>query len=40
MNDNKQKLHNLIDGISDSGTLEYLATFIALFLAKWGGVKV
>lgn len=39
MSESKQKLHNLIDGISDSGTLEYLVTFITLFLQKWGGVK-
>lgn len=40
MTENKKKLHNLIDSISDSGTLEYLVTFITLFLQKCGGVKV
>lgn len=40
MSENKQKLHELIDGISDSGIAEYLVTFVALFLQKWGGVKV
>lgn len=39
MSENKMKLHNLIDSISDSGTIEYLVTFITLFLEKWGGVK-
>lgn len=34
--ENRQKLHDMIDGISDSGTLEYLVTFIGLFLKKWG----
>lgn len=40
MIENKQKLHELIDSISDSGTVEYLVTFITLFLQKWGGAKV
>ena len=39
MNENKQRLHNLIDSVSDSGTVEYLLTFITLFLQKWGGAK-
>lgn len=39
MVENKQRLHILIDSISDSGTVEYLITFITLFLEKWGGVK-
>lgn len=39
MSENKQKLHELIDSISDSGTVEYLVTFITLFLEKWGGIK-
>lgn len=39
MSENKQKLHALIDSISDSGTVEYLVTFITLFLEKWGGIK-
>lgn len=37
MNENKQRLHILIDGITDTGTVEYLLTFITLFLQKWGG---
>ena len=36
MKDNKAWLHELIDGISNEGTLEYLATFVSLFLQKWG----
>lgn len=40
MSENKQRLHALIDSISDNGTVEYLVTFITLFLEKWGGVKV
>lgn len=39
MNENKQKLHELIDSISDNGIAEYLVTFITLFLEKWGGAK-
>lgn len=38
MEENRKKLHKMIDCISDGGTLEYLATFVALFLEKWGGV--
>lgn len=33
----KQKLHKMIDDISDTGALAYLATFIELWLEKWGG---
>lgn len=36
MNENKKKLHEMIDSIQDSGTAEYLETFIRLFLKKWG----
>lgn len=36
MKDNKAILHELIGGISNDGTLEYLATFVSLFLQKWG----
>lgn len=39
MRENKQRLHALIDSVSDSGTVEYLLTFITLFLQKWGGAK-
>lgn len=39
MSENKQKLHAMIDGISDSGIAEYLETFIRLFLEKWGGKR-
>lgn len=35
--DNKEKLHNMIDSITNKGTLEYLVTFIGLFLEKRGG---
>lgn len=36
MEENRILLHKMIDGISSSGTLEYLATFVSLFLQKWG----
>lgn len=36
MEDMKAFLHKLIDGISNEGTLEYLSTFVSLFLQKWG----
>lgn len=36
MEDNRAMLHKLIDSITSSGTLEYLATFVRLFLEKWG----
>lgn len=36
MKDYKALLHELIDGISNEGTLEYLATFVSLFLQKFG----
>lgn len=36
MKDNRAVLHELIDGISNDGMLEYLATFVSLFLQKWG----
>lgn len=37
MNENKQRLHALIDSIESEGISEYLVTFITLFLEKWGG---
>ncbi len=36
MDENRKKLHDMIDTIKSSGTLEYLVTFIGLFLEKWG----
>lgn len=36
MEENRKKLHALIDSIADNGTLEYLVTFVSLFLEKWG----
>ena len=36
MNENKQKLHEMIDSITKEGTLAYLARFVELFLEKWG----
>ncbi len=36
MEENRNKLHNMIDSIKSSGALEYLTTFIGLFLEKWG----
>ena len=36
MEENRMSLHKMIDEISNSGTLEYLVTFVSLFLQKWG----
>ena len=36
MEDMKAFLHKLIDGISNEGTLEYLVTFLTLYLQKLG----
>lgn len=36
MSENKKKLHEMIDSISDNGIAEYLERFIFLFLQKWG----
>ena len=36
MEENRMSLHKMIDRISNSGTLEYLVTFVSLFLQKWG----
>ena len=36
MEENRMSLHKMIDAISNSGTLEYLVTFVSLFLQKWG----
>lgn len=32
----KEKITELVGKINDQGTLEYLYTFIKLFLDKWG----
>jgi len=32
----KQRITEMINSIKDTGTLEYLYTFIRLFLEKWG----
>lgn len=34
--DYKTKIIELIEGIQDPGKVEYLYTFIKLFLSKWG----
>lgn len=34
--DNKEQIIKMITKIEDAGTLEYLHTFIKLFLEKWG----
>lgn len=34
--DYKEELIEMIRGIEKTGTLEYLYTFIKLFLEKWG----
>lgn len=36
MNERREKIHKMIDGITKQGTLEYLERFIFLFLQKWG----
>lgn len=33
--DSRQKLHQMIDSIRSEGTLEYLETFIRLFVDKF-----
>ena len=33
--DNRKKLHQMIDSIRSEGTLEYLETFIRLFVDKF-----
>ena len=35
-NDYREKIIEMIDEISNVGTLEYLYTFISLFINKWG----
>ena len=37
MNENKKKLHEMIDEITREDTAEYLETFVQLYLEKWGG---
>lgn len=32
----KEKIIEMVDGIEDTCVLEYLHTFIKLFLEKWG----
>lgn len=34
--DYKSKIIQMIENINNNGTLEYLHTFIKLFLEKWG----
>lgn len=34
--DYKEAIIHMINGIENAGTLEYLHTFIKLFLEKWG----
>ena len=38
MEENKEKLHKMIDAIAREDVAEYLETFIRLYLEKWGGV--
>ncbi|MGN0496205.1 MAG: hypothetical protein ACI4GW_08255 [Lachnospiraceae bacterium] len=35
----KQHIIKMINEVDDDGTLEYLDTFIRLFLQKWGDAK-
>lgn len=39
MNENKQKLHEMIDAIQDSGVAAYLETFVRRWLETWGGLE-
>lgn len=39
MNENKKKLHEMIDKITRADVAEYLETFIRLYLEKWGGIE-
>ena len=34
--DYKEEIKKMLDGLSNAGTLEYLYTFIKLFVEKWG----
>lgn len=36
MENNREMLHKMIDSITNQGTLDYLATFVKLFLERWG----
>lgn len=36
MEENKRKLHKMIDSIAKEGTVAYLARFIELWLEIWG----
>lgn len=35
MSEDKKKLHEMIDSIQDSGTAEYLETFMRMFIEKY-----
>ena len=37
--DYKKEIVEMINNINNKGTLEYLYTFIKLFLKEWGGVE-
>lgn len=37
MEENRKKLHEIVDSIQNNGIIEYFITFISLFLEKWGG---
>lgn len=39
MEENKEKLHKMIDEIISADIAEYLETFIRLYLERWGGVR-
>ena len=39
MEENKEKLHKMIDAITRADIAEYLETFVRLYLDKWGGVR-
>lgn len=36
MEENKRKLHEMIDGIKKEGAAAYLARFVELWLGIWG----
>lgn len=36
MEENREKLHEMIDSITDDGKIEYFLAFISCFIEKWG----
>jgi hypothetical protein len=36
MEENREKLHEMIDSITDDGKIEYFLAFMSHFIEKWG----